>query len=517
MEFRILGPLEVLDAGRVIEITGAKQRTALALLVLRANEVVRTQALIDALWGDEPPSNAPAAMHNHVSRLRKAIGPDTIVSRDWGYTLRVSSDAIDLRRFEHLLLDSDQLPASERSACLAAALSLWRGGPLADLAGEPALRADIAWLEELRIATLERRIDADLEAGRGSDLIGELEALIGAHPFREHLRSQLILALYRAGRQAEALEVYRETRRTLADELGLEPSPELRELERAILRQDPSLAGPAGPASPADDTTVRPLPPASRRRRWLAGGIAGVVVVALGASGALAWGSFRHHHRPASSAHATVVAGELVKLSDGFGADQIDGGLWYQIRSGSRWTMVERDGRLEFRFPASARPGGQYDDFGGHVGTLCSFPGDFDARVDFQLRGWRPGTGVFATLFSFLGPENAFFQASRAAGSGGDTYASYTGYWSNYSTTDAVGSLRVARRRGVVTTYFMHSSRWRAMRSARETEPAVIAVGALAMTTAGFDGRTVVVDFTNFSVTGVAPKCPPNATLPSRS
>jgi DNA-binding SARP family transcriptional activator len=285
MEFRLLGPLEVLEGDKTLEIAGTKRRALLALLLLRANEVVRSERLIDDLWGENPPANAPAALRSHISRLRGSLGSELLARLEWGYVLRTPPESIDLRRFEQLLGEADPLPAGERAMLLAEALALWRGPPLADLALEPGLQREIDRLQELHVATLERRIDADLEAGRNSELIGELEGLIAEHPLREHLRSQLILALYRAGRQAEALEVYRETRRVLSEELGLEPSPELRELERAILRQDPSLAPTAAASSASTQPTEpRPLPPASRRRRWLAGGIAASVLLAAGAA-----------------------------------------------------------------------------------------------------------------------------------------------------------------------------------------------------------------------------------------
>jgi DNA-binding SARP family transcriptional activator/type II secretory pathway pseudopilin PulG len=252
----------------------------LALLLLHANEVVRTERLIDDLWGERAPRNAAAALHTHVSRLRKALGPDLVVRREWGYVLRTHPESFDLSRFERLVADAEPLPAAERSLKLVEALQLWRGPALADLGGEGGLEGEIARLEELHLAILERRVDADLEAGRNAELVGEIEALVAAHPVREHLRWQLILALYRAGRQVEALEVYRETRRVLTEELGLEPSPELRELERAILRQDPALA------LPAVVEPNRAQPPPTRRRRRLY--LALVVVLLLGALAAIA-------------------------------------------------------------------------------------------------------------------------------------------------------------------------------------------------------------------------------------
>jgi len=190
--------------------------------------------------------------------------------------LRIDPDRVDLRVFERLVRDAEPLPARERSAELAEALALWRGAALADLLFEPAFAKEAARLEELRLAVLEARIDADLELGGNAELIGELEALVAAHPLRERLRGQLILALYRSGRQAEALEVYRGTRRLLANELGLEPSPALRELERAILRQEPSLAVAVPPPVSADESPTA-------RRRWIGyGALAGGALLAAG-------------------------------------------------------------------------------------------------------------------------------------------------------------------------------------------------------------------------------------------
>jgi DNA-binding SARP family transcriptional activator len=281
MEVRVLGSLEIWDGKNQVEIAGAKRRAVLALLVLHANEVVAKDRLIDELWSESPPRTAAASLHNHVSRLRKALGPDRLITRAWGYVLRIDPKQVDLHRFEYLIREAEPLPARERSAKLGEALALWRGPALADLAFDPALAKESARLDELRLAVLEARIDADLEVGHNAHLIGELEALISDNPLRERLRGQLILALYRDGRQAEALEVYRETRRLLTDELGLEPSPALRELERAILRQDPSLV-PAAPALPVEDM------PALRRRWLVYVALAGAALVAVGSIAAFA-------------------------------------------------------------------------------------------------------------------------------------------------------------------------------------------------------------------------------------
>ena len=219
----------------------------------RQNEVVRTDRLIEDLWGDRRPVNAPAALHNHVSRLRKDLGEDVLVTKPWGYVLRADPEAIDLRRFENLVAEARPLPARERNEKLTEALALWRGAPLADLAHEPALVGELGRLEELRQSVVEQRLDAALELGEHAEIVPELERLIAENPLRERLRGQLILALYRSGRQAEALETYRETRRVLVEELGIEPSPELRELEQAILRQDPLARGGAHALGAASD------------------------------------------------------------------------------------------------------------------------------------------------------------------------------------------------------------------------------------------------------------------------
>jgi DNA-binding SARP family transcriptional activator len=242
MEYRVLGPLEVWSGRRPVQLRGSKPRAVLAVLVLHANEVVPSERLLDELWGDHPPAHASAALHNYVSRLRKDLGPGAVETKRWGYFLRCEPEEVDLDRFERLLAEAAPLAAQGRRARLAEALSLWRGPALADLGNEPALSLDITRLEELRLVALERRIDADLELGAHEELVPELEALVAEEPLRERLRGQLILALYRSGRQAEALVAYREARQVLVEELGIEPGLELRALERAILCQDPSLA-----------------------------------------------------------------------------------------------------------------------------------------------------------------------------------------------------------------------------------------------------------------------------------
>ena len=317
MDFRILGSLEVWDGDRQLELGGSKRRAVLALLVLHANEVVGTDRMINQLWGDRAPRNAAAALHTHVSRLRKELGADVLATRAWGYVLRTEPEAIDLERFQRRVADAENLPARERAEKLGEALALWRGAPLEDLAVESALSGEIARLEDLRLAVLENRIDADLEAGNQSAVIGELESLIAENPLRERLRGQLILALYRGGRQAEALEVYRETRRVLADELGLEPSPQLRELERAILRHDPGLAATA--------TVVRAdpyrEPPPGRRRHFYGGAVAAVALITgFAAAAALVGTGSGHSKRSAAAVTQTTTTTQPTRTTGAAGS-----------------------------------------------------------------------------------------------------------------------------------------------------------------------------------------------------
>src|SRR5262245_3371217 len=245
MEFRILGPLEAWDEGHELSLGGPKQRALLAVLLLRANEVVPADRLIDELWGDDAPEDGAAALRVNVSRLRKALPQDVLATRSPGYVVRVDSDALDLQRFERLIDEGRGLLgrslAADASERLHGALSLWRGPPLADFTYESFAQAAIARLEEMRLAALELRIEAELALGRHDEVIPELEALVASYPLRERLQRDLMTALYRSGRQAEALDAYQRARRSLVDGLGLEPSSALQELERAILRQDPSL------------------------------------------------------------------------------------------------------------------------------------------------------------------------------------------------------------------------------------------------------------------------------------
>jgi DNA-binding SARP family transcriptional activator/class 3 adenylate cyclase len=269
MEFRILGPLEVQDEGSILPLPGGRHRAVLALLLLHANEVVPTDRLIDELWGDEPAENAATALYGYIWQLRKALGGDdrrqVLVTRAPGYVIELEPDQLDATRLEQLVRDGREAlregdPVRAASA-LHEALALWRGPALADFAYESFAQAEILRLEELHLAALEERIEADLALGGHADVVGELEVLAAKHPLRERLRAELMLALYRTGRQAEALAAYQAARRALVEELGIEPGRELQALQTAILRHDPILD--LGPTSePVDAALAAPISPA---------------------------------------------------------------------------------------------------------------------------------------------------------------------------------------------------------------------------------------------------------------
>jgi DNA-binding SARP family transcriptional activator len=251
VEFRIMGPLEVVEQGRSLPLGGARQRTLLALLLTRANEVVSADRLIDELWGAHPPKTAANALQYHVSQLRKALAPhDPIATQDPGYVISAGPDELDLLRFEALVEEARRATPELAAQRLRDALDLWRGPALADLADGSFAQSEIPRLEELRLEALELRFEADLALGRYAELVGEVQVLVREHPLRERLRAVLMQALYGSDRQAEALDVYRETRQLLVEELGIEPSPTLQELEQAVLRHDPALTSHEAPAPP---------------------------------------------------------------------------------------------------------------------------------------------------------------------------------------------------------------------------------------------------------------------------
>jgi DNA-binding SARP family transcriptional activator len=261
LQFRMLGPLEAWRGDTPLRLGGERQRALLALLLVHANHLVRTEQLVDQLLGGEVSDSALNRTRVAVSRLRRLLedgdGTGVLVTRAGGYVLNAGPGQLDVARFERLLTDGRGLLAGGDAASAAArlreALALWRGPPLADLALLEFVQPEIRRLEELRLLALMERIDADLVLGADAELIPELEGLVASNPLQERLRAQLMLALYRAGRQAEALEVYRQVSELLREELGLEPSRGLGELERRMLHQDPTARAGVAVGHPAGE------------------------------------------------------------------------------------------------------------------------------------------------------------------------------------------------------------------------------------------------------------------------
>jgi DNA-binding SARP family transcriptional activator len=240
-DFRILGPLEVEGPAGSVAVGGLRQRALLAVLLLNSGRVVGTDRLVDQVWGENAPKTATTSLHNAISRLRRELGPDVLATQAPGYVLRITPEQVDANRFESQLRAARRAAPEARCDLIEGALRLWRGPALAEFTFEPFAAPEIRRLEELRVVAIEERIEADLELGRHGDVVGELEGLVKEHPLRETFRRQLMLALYRSGRQAEALDVYQDARTRFVDELGIEPGPELKRLQAEILRHEAAI------------------------------------------------------------------------------------------------------------------------------------------------------------------------------------------------------------------------------------------------------------------------------------
>jgi DNA-binding SARP family transcriptional activator len=306
----VLGPLEALVDGMPVRLAGPRQRALLALLLVHANEVVPVARLVDEVWGQEPPVTAGNVLQTYVSQLRKVLGRDLIVTRGRGYVAAVAEGALDLTVFERRSSAGARALDEGRFSVAAmefrAALALWRGPALADLADEPCARTVAARLDELRLVALERAVDADLACGRDAELVAELEALVAEHPLHERFRAQQMVALYRCGRQADALEAFQRARGTLVAELGIEPGAALRDVQRAILEQDPALA-PARPHSSAS------APIADDPRRVMAAAFGGGSLSSLVSLGAQLAGEAERELVVASPVTKVAELGDAVQ------------------------------------------------------------------------------------------------------------------------------------------------------------------------------------------------------------
>ena len=358
MKFSILGPFEAHDADGPVAVGGGQQRKLLAILLLHSNEVVSTDHLVEELWGSNPPSTAGKALQGYVSQIRKRLGAQSLETVGSGYRLRVDADAVDARVFEALLAEARTLDRVPAALTLRRALDLWRGSALAEFAYDDFARGEIERLEELRLSCLERRIDLELALGHHDDLVPELEALVREHPLRERLRKHLMVALYRSGRQAEALDVFRDARRALHEELGLEPGTELQAAQKAILDHDPDLAPPprvelSDPARAPSDAS-----PSFRSRRIAprAAVLTGIGLLVLAGAAAAALTLAR-----GGGAKAIVVPPNSVAIVDGK-SNRITGfapvgerPIAVAVGAGAVWVANADDGTVDRLDPKTGR------------------------------------------------------------------------------------------------------------------------------------------------------------------
>ena len=416
IEYRILGSLEVCADGRLIEVRGARLRSLLVILLLRANQSVPRDVLLHELWGEQPPAGAQHSLDVYISRLRKALDPpgnaSVVVTRPGGYSIQLTDGQLDVNVFERLAEGgrnalSAQAP-DEAADKLRAALSVWRGSALADVSSEPYAQLEIARLEELRLGALENRIESDLALGRHAEVVGELRALVVQHPLREAFRGHLMIALYRSGRQAEALAAYQAARQALIEELGLDPGPELRSLERAILQQDEALDRPAGPAAAVLDDghgTRQYLRDRQLRRQRLFA-VAGALTLAIGLVVTVAArGSARLSAGPDTVGAISTGEGMLTAVVKGIGRPSGvaygAGAVWITDSADDRLLQVSSAGQVIDRIPVGRGPAGV---------TV----GDDEVWVANQLDGTvsevNPGSGTqVATIGVGVGPSSVAF------------------------------------------------------------------------------------------------------------
>jgi YVTN family beta-propeller protein len=370
IDYGLLGPLEAGIDGRVLDIGGQKQRALLTVLVLSANQPVPRDVLVDRLWGERPPAGAQHTLEVYISRLRKALesaaGGPVVLTRPGAYVLQAAGERIDMRRFERLVGEGRRALAEgapgRAAADLREALALWRGAPLADVSDQPFAQAETARLEELRAGAIEDRIEADLALGCHGDVVGELEALTAAHPLRERLHQQLMIALYRCGQQTEALAAYHSVRTTLVDELGIEPGPDLKRVERAILQQDVSLDAPAMTAI----ETKRPSPVAAAHRPRVLTAAAAVLAITV----ALLLGGSSVSRGPAASLMAgpdtvgiiddghDVLSGVVTGAARPGGVAYGAGATWITDTADNQLLRVNHSGQVVDRIPVGRGPGG---------------------------------------------------------------------------------------------------------------------------------------------------------------
>jgi ABC-type transport system substrate-binding protein/DNA-binding SARP family transcriptional activator/DNA-binding beta-propeller fold protein YncE len=450
LEFRILGPFEVGRNGESLEVPAGKPRALLAVLLLRAGEVVSVDTLVDELWGEQPPATAAKNVQVYVARLRRALGEGVLVTQSPGYALRVDGEQLDAARFQALVEEARLEEPARAAPRLEKALALWRGPPLADFAYEAFAQDEIRRLDDLRLAALEDRIEADLALGCHEAVIGELEALARAHPLRERLQGLLLLALYRCGRQADALEAYRSTRRRFVEELGVEPSPTLRQLERAILEQDPSLEAPPRHRAPA------PVQRIGRRGILVAallalGGLAAILTAVVSGGKARSLAALPNSIGVVDGRHHVVrtvirAGGEPGGIAAGAGA------VWVTDTASDLVLRIGRDGKSVDRIPVGHRPTGIAVGDGQvwAVNQLDGTVSEINPRALRQVGTIQVGNGAGAIAFghgsiwvanatdytlSRIDPDSGAVKTIPLAGEPGGIAAGEEGMWVSSTST----------------------------------------------------------------------------------
>jgi DNA-binding SARP family transcriptional activator len=506
VEFCVLGPFEVRNGEEALPAGRPRDRALLAVLVLHSGTLVSLDSLLEALWDGDPPPTAIGSIHNGVSRLRRLLGPDILLTQANGYLLSVDDDAVDAARFRKLVAGGTTALEEGRPTVAATLLrkaeGLWRGPALAGI-DAPFASLESARLAELRIHAVEQRIEAELALGRHHVLVAELEALVDAWPLRERLRAQLMLALYRSGRQPEALAVYTRTRRELNDEFGLEPSSDLQRLEQAILRHDLSLELRSAP-TPAGQAA-----PSRRGRLPLLAGTAALVVAAAAIGYAL---GMRGSHLAAAPLDLKAHP-----FGDDFG-DGFRGPLWRKIVHGQGIDVDERNGRVEATILASAHDDPRTHGFDAQFSSLCTYPGNFDVQIDYDLLEWPRANGVRIWLGAFYVLDDPGQWIARESTKAGERYAALIpSALTERRTADRKGTLRLDRSGGIMTASYRDGSTWAPLGVGPAETTDTIVYFDVASDDLDFGDQRIRVAWDNFRVNSGTPTCTTGDTTPPGS
>ena len=493
IEFLLLGALEVTVGPQTLRISGRRQRVLLACLLLARGRPIPTADLVATIYGDDAGQSAVHSLHELVSSLRRSLEPmgldELLRSAAGSYWFDVDPPQLDAWRFEDLLRRASAEEDPQLGGdLLQRALELWRGPALADVELEGTARAEVERLEELRWGTLADWLDLELAAGRHQSALAELERATRLNPHNERFRSQLMLALYREGRQLDALRVYQETRKLLAGELGLEPTERLRTLERRILNHDPELLTP--------DASRRPPTRRKPRGRLIA---AIVAVVAAAAGAAAATGAF------------TARQGTPAVFADSMKGADINTKFWDVETFGAGPTVeADRHGAL-LTIPAHATPTDSSGTLKARMSSYCTLAGEFDVQVDYDLRTWPAANGTGIGIYA------AWADLIRESGPGGEQYAGAHRFLDPpdgvphafSATNDDRGTLRIIRSGDRMIELVRERGAWHQVYRFRNPTPAAVSVYLELWTNAQrFSHRQVDVQLTNFRVNSGFLQCP---------